>query len=62
MWRLAEMATELAAEMRAGEPRGAREVVDTKRIGIATVGEILRAGEVANTGDERHPLTLANEH
>ena len=45
--RLPEGAAELAAEVGGGEPRGRGEVGDGQRVGVAPVGEVLGAQQVA---------------
>ena len=52
--RLAEGAAELAAEVGAREAGGAGEVVDVERLGVAGVGEVLGAQQVAGGRDEGH--------
>ena len=54
--RLAEGALELAAEVRAREPGGARQVVDVERLEVARVRQVLGAEQVAGGRDERHRL------
>ena len=46
MRRLAELASELAAEVRRRELRGARERLYVERITVARVDEVLRAEQV----------------
>jgi cyclophilin family peptidyl-prolyl cis-trans isomerase len=57
--RLAEGAPELPAEVRPGELRGTGEVVHRQRLGIAGVGEILRAEQMAGRRQERHATQYA---
>ena len=54
MRRLPERPPELAAEVRARQAGGAREVVDAERLGVARVGEVLGAQQVACGRDEGH--------
>ena len=56
--RLAEGALELAAEVRARQPGGARQVVDVERLEVAGVGEVLGAEQVTGGRDERHRLSI----
>ena len=47
MRRLAEGAPELAAEVGPGKARGSGKIVDTQRLEVAGIREILGAQEVA---------------
>ena len=47
MRRLAELAAELAAEVRGRELRRAREGLHVERLAVARVDEVLRAQEMA---------------
>ena len=54
MRRLAERARELAAEMRARQPRRGGQVVDGQRFEVARVGQVAGAQQVALGWGERH--------
>ena len=58
--RVAEGAAELAAEVSLGETRGPSEVLDVERLGIAGVGEVLGAQQVAGGRYERHRRSLGS--
>lgn len=53
-----EGATELAAEVGAGEAGGGGEVVDIQRLEVAGVGQISGAEQMTGGGDERLPRSL----
>ena len=55
MRRLAELATELAAEVRARKAGGACHVIDVERLEVAGVGEVLGAQEMPGGRGEHHP-------
>ena len=50
----AELAPELAAEVRPRERRRGGKVVDPERLRVARVGEVLGAEQVTGGRDERH--------
>jgi len=52
--RLAEGATELAAEVSARKAGGTGEILDTQRLEVAGVGEIPRAQQMADGRHEKH--------
>ena len=52
--RFPERTPELTAEVRPREPCGSREIVDREPLGIATVGEVLRAQQMTDGCDELH--------
>jgi len=54
VWRLAEGATELAAEMCAREARGPGKVGHAERLAVAAVREVLGAEEMARGRDDEH--------
>jgi hypothetical protein len=54
MGRLAEGASELAAEVGPGELRGTGKIVYTQRLEVAGIHEILGAQKVAIRWDKRH--------
>ena len=59
MRRLTESPAKLATEVRARQPGAAREVVDPERLGVASVGEILRAEQVPDGGRKGHGSSMA---
>ena len=54
MWRLAEGAAKLTAEMSAGESSCAGHVVDPDRLEVARVGEVSGTQQVAGRRDDFH--------
>ena len=58
--RLAEGAPELAAEVGAREAGGAGHVLDAERLGVAGVGQVPGAQQMAGGGDERHVRSLGS--
>src|SRR5260221_4682811 len=60
VWRLAEGAAELAAEVCARETGGAGKVVDAHPFEVAGVGKVLGAQEMPCGRDVRHALSLGS--
>ena len=57
--RLAELAAELAAEVRGRELRRAREGLHVERLAVARVDEVLRAEEMASRVRRDHAASMA---